>query len=41
MSLLQLSNFPPVRPDVAGDGTRKTDAGMGRRTLPGSAGKGK
>ncbi|CAI9585941.1 unnamed protein product [Staurois parvus] len=46
-------NFPQVpstvRPDVAGNGTRKTDAGNRRRTLPGtlqeghrgSAGQGK
>ncbi|CAI9553205.1 unnamed protein product, partial [Staurois parvus] len=27
----------PVRPDVAGNGTRKTDAGIGRRTLPGTS----
>ncbi|CAI9624620.1 unnamed protein product, partial [Staurois parvus] len=37
---LQLSNFPPVLspvcPDVAGNGTRKTDAGIGRRTLQGT-----
>ncbi|CAI9621039.1 unnamed protein product, partial [Staurois parvus] len=26
----------PVRPDVAGNGTRKTDAGSGRRTLQGT-----
>ncbi|CAI9555228.1 unnamed protein product, partial [Staurois parvus] len=39
----------PVRPDVAGDGTQKTDAGIRRRTLQGtlqeghrgSAGQGK
>ncbi|CAI9596833.1 unnamed protein product, partial [Staurois parvus] len=39
----------PVRPDVAGDGTQKTDAGISRRTLlgtlqeghHGSAGQGK
>ncbi|CAI9577147.1 unnamed protein product, partial [Staurois parvus] len=39
----------PVRPDVAGNGTPKTDAGIGQRTLPGtlqgkhcgSAGQGK
>ncbi|CAI9605937.1 unnamed protein product [Staurois parvus] len=53
MSLLQLSNFPPVpspvRPDVAGNGTRKTDVGIGQRRWPGtlqgghrgSAGQGK
>ncbi|CAI9576352.1 unnamed protein product, partial [Staurois parvus] len=26
----------PVRPDVAGDGTQKTDAGIHRRTLQGT-----
>ncbi|CAI9545366.1 unnamed protein product [Staurois parvus] len=26
----------PVRPDVAGDGTQKTDAGIRRRTLQGT-----
>ncbi|CAI9615518.1 unnamed protein product, partial [Staurois parvus] len=26
----------PVRPDFAGDGTRKTDAGIRRRTLQGT-----
>ncbi|CAI9565371.1 unnamed protein product [Staurois parvus] len=26
----------PVRPDVAGNGTQKTDAGIGRRTWPGT-----
>ncbi|CAI9576101.1 unnamed protein product, partial [Staurois parvus] len=39
----------PVRPDVVGNGTQKTDAGIGRRTLQGilqeghrrSAGQGK
>ncbi|CAI9586955.1 unnamed protein product, partial [Staurois parvus] len=35
----------PVRPDVAGNRTRKTDAGISRKTLPGtlqgSAGQGK
>ncbi|CAI9562307.1 unnamed protein product, partial [Staurois parvus] len=39
----------PIRPNVAGDGTQMTDAGIGRRTLPGtqqeghhgSAGQGK
>ncbi|CAI9602036.1 unnamed protein product, partial [Staurois parvus] len=39
----------PVRPDVTGNGTQKTDAGICRRTLPGtlqeghrgSAGQGK
>ncbi|CAI9590551.1 unnamed protein product, partial [Staurois parvus] len=25
----------PICPDVTGNGTRKTDAGIGRRTLPG------
>ncbi|CAI9543748.1 unnamed protein product, partial [Staurois parvus] len=50
---LSCSNFPPVpspvRPDVAGDGTQMTEAGIRRRTLPrtlqeghrGSAGQGK
>ncbi|CAI9566428.1 unnamed protein product, partial [Staurois parvus] len=28
--------FRPVRPDVAGDGTQMTDAGIGQRTLPGT-----
>ncbi|CAI9579618.1 unnamed protein product [Staurois parvus] len=53
MSLFDIFKFPavpsPVRPDVAGNGTQKTDAGIGRRTLPGtlqeghrgSAGQGK
>ncbi|CAI9568017.1 unnamed protein product, partial [Staurois parvus] len=53
MSLFVIFKFPdsyvPVRPDVAGDGTRKTDACIRRRTLPGtlqeghcgSAGQGK
>ncbi|CAI9608065.1 unnamed protein product, partial [Staurois parvus] len=53
MSLFDIFKFPassvPVRPDVAGNGTRKTDAGIGRRILPGtlqgghrgSAGQGK
>ncbi|CAI9539791.1 unnamed protein product, partial [Staurois parvus] len=53
MSLFVIFKFPAVpfsvRPDVAGNGTRKTDAGIGRRTLPGtlqeghhgSAGQGK
>ncbi|CAI9602987.1 unnamed protein product, partial [Staurois parvus] len=40
MSLFDIFKFPassvPVRPDVAGNGTRKTDAGIGRRTLPGT-----
>ncbi|CAI9557322.1 unnamed protein product [Staurois parvus] len=26
----------PVRPDVAGNGTQKTDAGIGQRTWPGT-----
>ncbi|CAI9591525.1 unnamed protein product, partial [Staurois parvus] len=50
---LKFLKFPssciPVCPDVAGNGTRKTDASIGRRTLPGtlqwghhrSAGQGK
>ncbi|CAI9531588.1 unnamed protein product, partial [Staurois parvus] len=50
---LSFSNFPPVpspvRPDVAGNGTQMTDAGIRRRTLlgtlqgghRGSAGQGK
>ncbi|CAI9561317.1 unnamed protein product [Staurois parvus] len=29
----------PVRPDVAGNRTRKTDAGIHRRTLPGTSRK--
>ncbi|CAI9564637.1 unnamed protein product, partial [Staurois parvus] len=53
MSLFDNFKFPissiPVHPNVAGNGTRKTDAGIGRRTLPGtlqeghrgSAGQGK
>ncbi|CAI9606523.1 unnamed protein product, partial [Staurois parvus] len=53
MPLFDIFKFPassvPVRPDVAGSGTQKTDAGIGRRTLPGilqgghrgSAGQGK
>ncbi|CAI9599166.1 unnamed protein product, partial [Staurois parvus] len=53
MSLLVIFKFPavpsPVRPDVAGDRTQKTDAGIRRRTLQGtlqeghrgSAGQGK
>ncbi|CAI9619924.1 unnamed protein product, partial [Staurois parvus] len=53
MSLFVIFEFPtvpsPVRPDVAGDGTQKTDAGIRRRTLQetlqeghrGSAGQGK
>ncbi|CAI9551245.1 unnamed protein product [Staurois parvus] len=53
MSLFHIFKFPavssPVRPDVAGNGTQKTDADIGRRTLPeklqkghrGSAGEGK
>ncbi|CAI9574410.1 unnamed protein product, partial [Staurois parvus] len=44
MSLFVIFKFPPVpspvRPDVAGDGTQKTDAGMRRRTLPGTLQKG-
>ncbi|CAI9610299.1 unnamed protein product, partial [Staurois parvus] len=40
MSLFDIFKFPassvPVRPDVAGNGTRKTDAGISRRTLPGT-----
>ncbi|CAI9613858.1 unnamed protein product, partial [Staurois parvus] len=30
------SRSVPVRPDVAGDGTQMTDAGIRRRTLPGT-----
>ncbi|CAI9623635.1 unnamed protein product [Staurois parvus] len=30
----------PIRPDVAGDGTQMTDAGICRRTLPGTLQKG-
>ncbi|CAI9577233.1 unnamed protein product, partial [Staurois parvus] len=53
MSLFVIFKFPavpsPVCPDVAGDGTQKTDAGTSRITLPGtlqeghrrSAGQGK
>ncbi|CAI9532307.1 unnamed protein product [Staurois parvus] len=40
MSLFVNFKFPaipsPVRPDVAGNGTQMTDAGIGRRTLPGT-----
>ncbi|CAI9539501.1 unnamed protein product, partial [Staurois parvus] len=40
MSLFVIFKFPavpsPVRPDVAGDGTQKTDASIGRRTLQGT-----
>ncbi|CAI9617975.1 unnamed protein product [Staurois parvus] len=40
MSLFDNFKFPassvPIRPDVAGDGTQKTDAGIGQRTLPGT-----
>ncbi|CAI9612382.1 unnamed protein product, partial [Staurois parvus] len=40
MSLFHIFKFPavpsPVRPEVAGNGTRKTDAGIGQRTLPGT-----
>ncbi|CAI9566743.1 unnamed protein product, partial [Staurois parvus] len=36
----KISNFPPVlapvRPDVTGTGTRKPDAGIGRRRWPGT-----
>ncbi|CAI9543671.1 unnamed protein product, partial [Staurois parvus] len=39
MSLFDIFKFPassvPVHPDVAGNGTQKEDAGIGRRTLPG------
>ncbi|CAI9604877.1 unnamed protein product [Staurois parvus] len=53
MSLFVNFKFPdvpsPVHPDVAGDGTQKTEAGISRRTLQGtlqeghrgSAGQGK
>ncbi|CAI9599250.1 unnamed protein product, partial [Staurois parvus] len=53
MSLFVIFKFPgvssPVHPDVAENGTRKTDAGIGRRRLQwtmqgghrGSAGQGK
>ncbi|CAI9579627.1 unnamed protein product [Staurois parvus] len=53
MSNFKIFEFPavlsPVCPDVAGNGTRKTDAGIGRRRWPGtlqgghrgSAGQGK
>ncbi|CAI9599883.1 unnamed protein product, partial [Staurois parvus] len=44
MSLYVIFKFPvvpsPVRPDVAGDGTLKTDAGIRRRTLQGTLQKG-
>ncbi|CAI9599622.1 unnamed protein product [Staurois parvus] len=40
MSLFVIFKFPassvPVRPDVAGDKTQKTDAGIRRRTLQGT-----
>ncbi|CAI9559327.1 unnamed protein product, partial [Staurois parvus] len=40
MSLFAIFKFPtssvPVRPDVAGNGTQKTDAGIRRRTLHGT-----
>ncbi|CAI9622569.1 unnamed protein product [Staurois parvus] len=40
MSLFHILKFPtgfvPICPDVAGNGTQKTDAGIGRRTLPGT-----
>ncbi|CAI9603217.1 unnamed protein product, partial [Staurois parvus] len=40
MSLFVIFKFPavpsPVRPDVAGNGTRKTDACIGWRTLQGT-----
>ncbi|CAI9543873.1 unnamed protein product [Staurois parvus] len=40
MSLFDIFKFPaipsPIRPDVAGNGTRKTDAGIGWRTLTGT-----
>ncbi|CAI9605217.1 unnamed protein product, partial [Staurois parvus] len=39
MSLFDIFKFPassvPIRPDVAGNGTRKIDAGIGRMMLPG------
>ncbi|CAI9560042.1 unnamed protein product, partial [Staurois parvus] len=39
MSLFDIFKFPassiPVRPDVARNGTRKRDAGIGRRALTG------
>ncbi|CAI9603125.1 unnamed protein product [Staurois parvus] len=53
MSLVVIFKFPvvpsPVRPDVAGNGTQMTDAGIRRRTIQGtlqeghcgSAGQGK
>ncbi|CAI9587431.1 unnamed protein product [Staurois parvus] len=53
MSLFHIFKFPtvpsPVRPDITGNGTWKTDVGIGRRRLPGtlqeghrgSAGQGK
>ncbi|CAI9600874.1 unnamed protein product [Staurois parvus] len=40
MSLFVIFKFPavlsPIRPDVARDGTQKTDAGIRRITLPGT-----
>ncbi|CAI9618613.1 unnamed protein product [Staurois parvus] len=40
MSLFYIFKFPTVpssvRPDVAGNGTQKTDAGIGQRTWPGT-----
>ncbi|CAI9595968.1 unnamed protein product, partial [Staurois parvus] len=40
MSLFDIFKFPassvPVRPDVAGNGTQKTDADIGRRRWPGT-----
>ncbi|CAI9575477.1 unnamed protein product, partial [Staurois parvus] len=43
MSLFHIFTFPavpsPIRPDVARNGTQKTDAGIGRRTLPGAKDK--
>ncbi|CAI9583505.1 unnamed protein product, partial [Staurois parvus] len=44
MSLFVIFKFPvvpsPKRPDVAGDGTQMTDAGICRRTLPGTLQRG-
>ncbi|CAI9587758.1 unnamed protein product [Staurois parvus] len=40
MSLFVIFKFPafpsPVRPDIAGNGTQMTDAGIHRITLPGT-----
>ncbi|CAI9596367.1 unnamed protein product [Staurois parvus] len=40
MSLFDIFKFPassvPIRPNVAGNGTRKTDAGISQRKWPGT-----